>query len=112
MSQITTHVLDTSLGRPGQNIKIELQEQNGEKWKTIAEGITNQDGRISDLLKSDENLKPGKYKLFFYTGNYFNNMGIETFFPFVEITFETTNQNHYHVPLLLNPFGYSTYRGS
>ncbi|KAA3610515.1 MAG: hydroxyisourate hydrolase [Calditrichaeota bacterium] len=112
MSQITTHVLDTSLGRPGQKIKIELQKPDGVNWKTIAQGVTNDDGRISDLLKPDEVLEPGVYKMFFHSGDYFRFMGINTFFPYVEIVFETTDTEHYHVPLLLNPFGYSTYRGS
>ena len=112
MSQITTHVLDTSLGKPGRNIKIELYRHDKNKWESIALGTTNNDGRISDLLAKDHKLAPGNYKLLFHTADYFNHKGIKTFYPFVEITFETTDQEHYHVPLLLNPFGYSTYRGS
>jgi 5-hydroxyisourate hydrolase len=109
MSQITTHVLDTSSGKPASGIKIELMHTSG---KTIAKGITNNDGRIGDLLDKNAALDPGKYKLFFFTGEYYRQKNIETFYPFVEITFETTDREHYHVPLLLNPFGYSTYRGS
>lgn len=112
MGQITTHVLDTSLGKPAQGIQIKLQEPAGNSWKTIAEGITNTDGRVSDLLKADEILARGTYKLVFHVADYFKTQGIKSFYPLVEITFETTDRGHYHVPLLLNPFGYSTYRGS
>ena len=112
VSQITTHVLDTAVGLPGKNISIRLQTKRNNIWQTIAQGITNADGRIPDLLPQDRNLKPDTYKMVFDTGSYYSNQNLKTFYPEVEIQFTTFDEAHYHVPLLLNPFGYSTYRGS
>jgi 5-hydroxyisourate hydrolase/2-oxo-4-hydroxy-4-carboxy-5-ureidoimidazoline decarboxylase len=111
-SHITTHVLDTSIGRPGQNISIRLMQQRGTQWQTIAQGITNEDGRIADLLPPHKKLLPGNYKMIFESGNYFFDLDIKSFYPEVEIQFTVFDDSHYHVPLLINPFGYSTYRGS
>ena len=112
MSQITTHVLDVSAGRPGRDIGIRLMNKPGKDWQTIAQGITNSDGRVSDLLPSGKILTPGIYKMVFETGNYFSDQKIKTFYPSVEILFSVFDDAHYHVPLLISPFGYSTYRGS
>jgi 5-hydroxyisourate hydrolase/2-oxo-4-hydroxy-4-carboxy-5-ureidoimidazoline decarboxylase len=112
VSQITTHVLDTSTGIPGAAISIRLQAFRNNSWQTIAQGITNNDGRIPDLLPQDKNLKPDTYKMVFDTGSYYAKANIKTFYPIVEIIFNTFDETHYHVPLLVNPFGYSTYRGS
>ncbi len=112
MSNITTHVLDTSKGKPAAGIKIILFKNEDEEWITIAGGTTNVDGRITDLLEEDVIPAPGIYKLKFETKEYFENDSIGTFYPFVEIIFEIKDKEHYHVPLLLNPYGYSTYRGS
>lgn len=112
VSQITTHILDTSIGVPGKNICIQLQSFNNNKWQTIAQARTNSDGRIPDLLPQNRNLKPSMYKMVFYCGQYYQQQNIKTFYPMVEILFNTFDEEHYHVPLLLNPFGYSTYRGS
>ncbi|MGB4845820.1 MAG: hydroxyisourate hydrolase [Ferruginibacter sp.] len=111
-SQLTTHVLDTSMGKPGKNISICLQMPVNGNWQTIAQGITNADGRIADLLPSQRNLTPGNYKLVFDTESYFAAQKQKGFYPEVEIQFSVTDETHYHVPLLINPFGYSTYRGS
>jgi 5-hydroxyisourate hydrolase/2-oxo-4-hydroxy-4-carboxy-5-ureidoimidazoline decarboxylase len=112
VSQITTHVLDTSLGLPGVNISIRLQAKQNNTWQTIAQGITNTDGRIPDLLPQNKNLKPAYYKMVFETGSYYAQQNTQTFYPEVEIIFHTFDESHYHVPLLINPFGYNTYRGS
>ena len=118
MSQLTTHVLDTSIGKPGQNITVKLLElatgnaQHPADWQMITQGVTDADGRISDLLPADKLLNPGTYKLIFETGLYFSANNIKSFYPEVEIQFSIFDEAHYHVPLLLNPFGYSTYRGS
>ncbi len=112
VSQITTHVLDTSTGIPGKDISIKLQAFKDNTWQTIAQGITNSDGRIPDLLPQERNLKPDTYKMVFDTGNYYTKTNTKTFYPKVEIIFSTFDETHYHVPLLVNPFGYSTYRGS
>jgi len=110
MSQITTHVLDTSTGKPAEGISAVLQKPEGDTWVDIANGITNADGRVSDLLGGDSPLEPGIYRMVFNTGLYFGNK--DNFYPSVTIEFETKDSSHYHIPLLLSPFGYSTYRGS
>ncbi len=88
-----------------------MSNENGD-WKTLAQGVTNADGRISDLLPSEKTIPAGNYKMVFNTGAYFEKNNIKTFYPVVEIMFTVTDESHYHVPLLINPFGYSTYRGS
>ena len=112
MSQLTTHILDTGKGKPADGIAVYLYQQHPEEWREIAVGTTNKDGRIPELLRKDVTLEPGNYKLRFETKEYFDKQGILTFYPFIEIIFIITGKEHYHVPLLLNPFGYSTYRGS
>ncbi|GAB3956590.1 hydroxyisourate hydrolase [Spirosoma harenae] len=111
MSIITTHILDTSRGKPAEGVSVVLFQQQRE-WLEIGRGLTNSDGRITDLLTKEIVLPTGTYKLRFETGAYFDRLSVSTFYPFVEITFSITTGEHYHVPLLLNPFGYSTYRGS
>lgn len=112
MSQLTTHILDTSRGIPAAGVSVVLFQQENNNWKEIASGITNDDGRIADLIKKDVMLTAGNYKLLFETKAYFDKQSIRSFYPFVEIVFTIAEKEHYHVPLLLNPFGYSTYRGS
>ncbi|TWV96868.1 hydroxyisourate hydrolase [Chitinophaga pinensis] len=112
MSRITTHILDTSAGLPAQGVAVHLFRQQEEDWTAIASGHTNQDGRVTDLLQKKEILTAGVYKLRFETQPYFDTRGINSFYPFVEVVFFINDQQHYHVPLLLNPFGYSTYRGT
>ena len=113
MSQITTHILDTSLGKPAANVPVQLEQktENG-TWKIITQSITNGDGRVSDLLEKNTVLAFGIYKMVFDTEGYFKSQNIQGFYPTVEIQFYVHDNTHYHVPLLLNPFGYSTYRGS
>ena len=113
MSQITTHVLDTSKGQPAAGISVDLEKSEEQsKWSNIGSGTTNSDGRVGDLLNPDEVLPPGTYRLVFHTSTYFQNNQQESFYPFIYIVFETKDSAHYHVPLLLSPYGYSTYRGS
>ena len=112
MSQITTHVLDTSQGKPAAGIAISLYRHILDGWDVIAKGITNADGRISDLLIKEVTLPTGMYKMQFETAAYFAATQTKTFYPVVEIIFDIATTEHYHVPLLLNPFGYTTYRGS
>jgi 5-hydroxyisourate hydrolase len=112
MSQLTTHILDTTKGKPAEGVSIILFQQYNDSWKQLATGITNADGRIVNLLQKDVIPEPGIYKIKFETKEYFEKQGVQTFYPFVEIIFTITGSEHYHVPLLLNPFGYSTYRGS
>ena len=112
MSQLTTHILDTTKGKPAAGVSIVLYSQKNNSWVELAKGVTNADGRIPDLLKKDAVLESGSYKMKFETKEYFDKERIATFYPYVEIVFEITSKEHYHIPLLLNPFGYSTYRGS
>ena len=109
MSQITTHILDTSKGKPVPGVAIILYDSSNLE---LARGQTNEDGRIKDLIPEGKILQKGIYKLRFETRVYFEKEGIKTFYPFVEIVFDVQSSEHYHVPLLLNPFGYTTYRGS
>ncbi len=112
MSQLTTHVLDTSVGRPVKNMAVKLLQQVSDNWQAITQGVTDADGRIADLLPPGKPLLPGNYKLVFETGEYFVANNIKGFYPKVEIQFTVSDEKHYHVPLLINPFGYSTYKGS
>ena len=111
---ISTHVLDTSLGTPARGVYVALErvESNGAA-SVIGSGATDSDGRLRDLLAAGGTLVEGTYGLTFETGQYFGASKRETFFPTVSITFRVgAGTHHYHVPLLISPFGYSTYRGS
>ena len=113
MSQVTTHILDTSIGKPASDVAVILQKAGKKnEWITIGMGLTDADGRIKDLLSTDRILEPGVYHLIFDTKTYYSRQGKPGFYPSVTIEFELADSSHYHVPLLLNPFGYSTYRGS
>ena len=115
MTKLTTHVLDVYSGKPGKGIKVDLFFINGEK-KKINSLVLNNDGRSDQPLVEKEKFKSGKYELVFYIGDYFNKI-IETkdlqFLDDVVIRFGiSNNQESYHVPLLVSPWSYSTYRGS
>lgn len=110
-SPLTTHVLDVMRGLPASGVPVRLDRQDKGAWKVLAEGATNADGRCPDLLK-DSQLPAGVYRLAFDTGSYFAAQGQRGFYPYVEVVFEVCDTRHHHVPLLLSPFGYSTYRGS
>jgi len=113
MSKITSHVLDASRGKPAQGITIVLERNTGDKWVELARAETNADGRVPDLWKEGMKLEEAVYKLTFETQKYFQNLGTKAFYPVVPIIFEIQDAaQHYHVPLLLSPFSYSTYRGS
>jgi 5-hydroxyisourate hydrolase len=110
-SQVSTHVLDTATGRPAAGIRATLEAQTASGWQEIASGRTDPDGRIGNL--GPEAVEAGIYRIVFETGAYFGQKGTETFFPFVELAFEVKGAaEHYHVPLLISPFAFSTYRGS
>lgn len=113
-SSITTHVLDTMRGRPAEGITIVLESRSeSEAWKEMSRSKTNADGRIENLLPPNFKIPLGVYRLTFLTAEYFRTLKIESFYPFVTVTFEIRDTAlHYHVPLLLSPHGYSTYRGS
>jgi len=113
MSQITTHVLDISIGRPAAGVPVILEmEKAGGGWKELGHGVTDTDGRLGALL-APGSLKEGTYRLTFDTRAYFVARKVDALYPQVSVVFEVRRANeHYHIPLLLSPYGYSTYRGS
>jgi len=112
MSEITTHVLDISRGRPAAELKVELHKKSGEDWKSVGAGVTDETGRCNALL-GEAPLAVGTYRLTFHAGIYFHTLRLESFYSDIPVIFEVRDaRTHYHVPLLISPFGYSTYRGS
>lgn len=108
MGTLSTHVLDTSLGRPAAGIRVVLEALDG---AVVGEGVTDEDGRVGSL--GPERLDAGDYRLRFASGDYFSARGEAGFYPEVVVVFTVADgSEHYHVPVLLSPFGYSTYRGS
>jgi 5-hydroxyisourate hydrolase len=120
MSTISTHVLDTSLGKPAAGVPVLIQrvhakseDPNDLRGITIGAGTTDDDGRLRDFLSAGGTLTQGVYRLRFDVAEYFKATSRETFYPEVAILFRVgATDEHYHVPLLVSPFGYSTYRGS
>jgi 5-hydroxyisourate hydrolase len=114
MSAITTHVLDLTTGRPAAGMAVTLSALgNDGRWSEVSRGVTDADGRLRDLLAADRPPAAGVYSLRFDSAAYFIGRGLHTFYPEVVVSFRVDVAGaHYHVPLLLSPFGYSTYRGS
>ena len=109
---ISTHILDSVSGGPAQGVELWLERVDGTQTADLGRGTTNADGRCPELTEGLQ-LDAGTYRLHFETGAYFARTDTPTFYPVVEVTFEVSDAAaHYHVPLLLSPFGYSTYRGS
>jgi 5-hydroxyisourate hydrolase len=113
MSPITTHVLDISRGRPAADVAVVLESRGPDgAWREIGWGTTDADGRITDLLPDKTPLSLGIYRLRFATEGYFHGQGVQTFYPEVHVIVQVNEPaEHYHIPLLLSSFGYSTYRG-
>ena len=113
MVGISAHVLDTARGRPASQLSVLLDRLDGhEPFRNLSTQITNQDGRVSDLLQGAP-LSPGIYRVVFETEAYFVATQQAVFYPRVEVVFQVrASDEHYHIPLLLSPYGYSTYRGS
>ncbi|MBR7829144.1 hydroxyisourate hydrolase [Actinospica sp. MGRD01-02] len=110
-SHVTTHVLDAAKGAPASGVLVTLEQHGGDAWHVVGTGTTDADGRINEL--GPDRLPEGRYRVGFDTGTYFAAQGTDTFYPEVTIVFELADAAaHYHVPLLLSPFAYSTYRGS
>jgi 5-hydroxyisourate hydrolase len=107
---ISTHVLDTSVGRPAADVPVQLLRQQGSNWIEAFAGRTDADGRIPALR--DVAADAGAWRLTFDVGSYFHRRAIASFYSVVIIDFTLRTDSHYHVPLLISPFGYSTYRGS
>lgn len=110
---ISTHILDTGTGVPAAGIPVTLEERRGGSWNPIGSGESDADGRVRSLVPEGRELTPGTHRLRFDLLEYFESRNRTPFFPTVEITFHVEQPSqHYHVPLLLNAFGYTTYRGS
>ena len=111
--QLSSHILDVSKGTPasGVTIKLEKLDEKTNNWIKVDEKVTDKNGRITDFLKGNtSNL--GIYKLTYFTKEYFKRSQIESFYPFIDVVFQITDDSHYHVPITLSAFGYSTYRGN
>ena len=119
MSGISTHVLDTARGRPAAGVAVSLARKSGNGWTELAAASTDAGGRVGNLLPQVKD-PAGTYRLRFDVGAYFAAQGggggggadAAPFYPYVEIVFQSRDVEHYHVPLLVSPFGYTTYRGS
>jgi 5-hydroxyisourate hydrolase len=109
MSGITTHVLDTVLGKPASGVAVRLEKLDGDTWTTVRESSTDADGRCRDLAPD---AAPGFFRLTFATGAYLAQTGRNSIYPEITITFISDGEAHYHLPLLLSDNSYTTYRGS
>ena len=114
MNRISTHGLDTVLGKPAKDVQVRLERrQTSGKWLEMASARTDQDGRCDQLLPDNAILQAGDYRLIFDTAKYFGAQKVDGLYPIVEITFQVRDgESHFHIPLLLSPNGYTTYRGS
>ncbi len=113
-NQLSSHILDITKGEPVSGVIIQLSKMNGtNNWIKIDEKVTDKNGRIKDFLKYEKGVNhKGIYKLTYLTKPYFKELNLKSFYPFIEVVFELKDNNHYHVPITLSPFGYSTYRGN
>jgi 5-hydroxyisourate hydrolase len=110
---VSTHILDTSLGRPVAGVRVTLEQSGASGWREIAMQTTDDDGRVRQMLSPEWQLQGGAYRLTFQTQDYFDARGVQGLYPLVQVTFTVIEvADHYHIPLLLAPNGYSTYRGS
>ncbi|PKF75295.1 hydroxyisourate hydrolase [Chryseobacterium sp. PMSZPI] len=112
--QLSSHILDISQGQPAGNVVIELEKFNEttQQWISIGKKQTDNNGRVSDFLPYQKTNNNGKYKLVFFIEDYYKHKNIESFYPSIEVIFQIKDNEHYHVPITLSPYGYSTYRGS
>jgi 5-hydroxyisourate hydrolase len=109
---LSTHILDTAIGRPAANVSLTLSQLDGESWRPIGSGQTDADGRCKTLL-GNHPLEAATYKIHFHTADYFHRLHLTSLYPFVEIVFTVTDPaQHHHIPLLLTANAYTTYRGS
>ena len=110
---LSVHVLNLENGLPSPGVNVTLEKHLGKDWQPLAQGVTNEQGRIGELFPAKQAFEAGEYRVVFKTGEYFKKAGHETFFPEIPVIFEVKNADqHYHIPLLLSPYGFSTYRGS
>jgi 5-hydroxyisourate hydrolase len=110
VSSLSTHVLDAVSGQPAVGLRVSLDRRAGQEWRPLGDGVTDADGRLRDL--APDGLDAGVHRLTFATGDWFAATGRTGFYPEVTVVFTVTEDRHHHVPLLLSPYAYSTYRGS
>jgi len=110
---LSVHVLNLENGLPSPGVNVTLEKHVGQNWQPLAQGVTNEQGRIGELFPDKQAMEAGQYRVVFITGDLFKKAGRDTFFPEIPVIFEVKNADqHYHIPLLLSPYGFSTYRGS
>lgn len=110
---LSVHVLDLQSGQPSAGIAVALEQRVGTEWRALATGVTNAQGRIAALYPEGKPVVAGEYRIVFNTGEHFARKGQASFFPRIPVEFSMDKATeHYHIPLLLSPFGYSTYRGN
>jgi 5-hydroxyisourate hydrolase len=110
---LSVHVLNLQTGTPSQGVQVTLERHAGADWQPLAEGTTNEQGRIAELYPANQTIEPGEYRVVFKTGAYYQSLHQDSFFPEIPVIFQIKQTDqHYHIPLLLSPFGFSTYRGS
>lgn len=113
VSGISTHILDLTLGRPAVGVAVRLEREDEGAWKQLLLGKTDADGRVRSLLPPSQPLQSGRFRLGFATGEYFRTQGMSCIHPYIEIVFDVIDPSQsFHVPLLITPHSYSTYRGS
>lgn len=110
---LSVHVLNLQNGTPSSQVAVTLEKQNSQGWQMINNGVTNEEGRITALYPEGKELETGTYRVTFKTGDWFKEHNMKTFFPTVPVIFEVDGAvAHYHIPLLISPYGFSTYRGN
>lgn len=110
---ISVHILDLQSGQPTSGVTVTLEQKQDEKWRQLNSAVTNAQGRITAMYPEGQAITPGDYRIVFKTGQHYADLKQATFFPEIPVQFRVENaQQHYHVPLLLSPFGFSTYRGN
>lgn len=112
--QLSSHILDVSTGAPATGVTVKLEKLNDatHKWQPVSEKVTDENGRIKDFLAYEKKPNAGTYKLTFLVADYFKRKQTESFYPFIEVVFQIKDAAHYHVPITLSAYGYSTYRGN
>ena len=113
MPEISTHILDTSRGRPATGVEVTLSQWIGNRWRSLSKAVTDENGRISDLHQGAMHGEQGLYRLQFATDEYFSALNTEALYPWVDVVFQIKDTDEkYHIPLLLSGHGYTTYRGT
>ncbi|WJF89380.1 hydroxyisourate hydrolase [Paraburkholderia bonniea] len=110
---LSVHILSLQTGTPVSGVTVTLEQKEGDKWQELNHAETNAQGRVTELFPADKTFKTGDYRVVFKTGAYYQSIKQDTFFPEIPVPFRVQNAGqHYHIPLLLSPYGYSTYRGN